>query len=888
MAKSLTVEAGRVVSYQAGLQIYRVLLDRGGNPRPAVAVGAGGGAYGARESTRYPVGSNVLVASMWGEDRFSPMDYIIGGIPHPVANEALTQADHDVLGSATGWLADKIHTLLGTQYPEQGNRLNTNNGTPIDSLSGEWGVYSALGPAAYIGLMMAYLRASDRAGLWVFKQDELVRVMAKTHQIYTMGREYEDLFDAGELLTVDSHALYPWEALGAATNLEDVGQTPSVAKREDGHQYYDEDDPDFEPPLRPQQQMQRGIFRLREMTGYPADVRQRFLCLPLLNGQIDAYGQNQDQFPGVFREALGPDGSWLVQSAKSLTLEKWAAIPYPVEVAKTHDPDGDQAGDAQEDAEHPYQASGAFGRQKDDLPHYREDFEYLADEDSPELRAMLGLELHGFLAKHTIINLLRHRGDWYVPEERENALASAGEGDDRWTPLNIGERFQLDPDRQWMPLPKVREVPIDHRYRKARYYGSRSALQMLDDGSVVIEDGYGSQIIMTGGSIIQTAANDVLTLVGRDAITQAPRDIVQKAGRDVDVTSSYGDLRLKAEYNLMAIGGNSESRGGVLVESRVRGTTSEFDYTPGVQTDVQGLVLSSAFGAVGVLGQDVLVQAGQGSQPGDLVLRSSFGGRVHVDAQSMQARLDVSAAFLIGPRDEDDPFRIDNQVAYTFTQSSVELGYREDVGDAANAPAVVAYGVLQTFSGLADLSTSEDASELANDRAQAFLPAVEALNDILVGKGYSDGDEEDRVPVDNLWNPDAVAEQVRGSLRTDQDYGTAAVDSFRLFEMRWQQMAKASGASGQWIERPVPAGRRSASSLRQTMPWPGVTAWRDQQRLKVVRTDSPDQHFDIQAGISAAYDQELDAERRPVNRSEVEDRRLQDSFLVNHVPTVRS
>lgn len=863
---------GIVTDYTGGLDGYRVKISDG-DELVACAASEGGGLYGSRKHATYPLNTPVIVLLLRGLHEASPYGIILCSVPRMVSNEALYQADADVIGAPVGWKSDEVHKWEATQEPNRSSRKNFNNFVPIDGLTGEWGQYSPLGPAFHLGLAMAFMRATDRCGVWVLRQDELLRAAAKNIEIQTFARDYYDSFATGELLSVDSLAMYPWEGFGAFS-------PQAVAESDDQADPYAEDEQDLKLPLSPIEDTQRGIFRLRTMAGYAADCWQRFLTVPAGDG-LDKLGENHLGFPGVFREALGADGSYLLQSAKSIALEKYLLLPYPIEERKPHDPQSDLV--AEDDGNSTYYSSGYYAvrRQADDdidKQPARRDFKPVADEETPELRPMIGLELHGFQTIETVKNLLRHTQNWYVPEEFESTWTTEGPA------INIGPQFRLDPDRQWMPLPRVKEIDVDHRMPGVRYFASRAGLFVDDDGSIRIEDGYGSQLFMGGGNAVLSVPGDILTSAGRSIQQLAPKDIIQRAGRDIDITSSYGDLRLKAQYNLMAIGGVDGDRGGVLVESRNENSRDGFTYVPGTDADVGGLVLCNQQGAVSVIGQDLSLIAGYyqaGASDSKLLLQTR--GSIHQLAANLQVDVTGAMDVFVGSRQdgEQDLDELVNRTLYQFGGSRARF-----VGVGANQqPALdVAGGVVArslTSTGVSEVSAQEVDDLLSDSRETAYDDASDVYQQLLDARSSAGTVEEGQDTIDNYLNAQA-ADGVFGSLRTEDDYGTADSQSFMLWEFLWQRMARAAEtdfSDRTWSEPAVsfpPSGD-------ETAPWPGVGPWSQQARFRRQKTDVGDV-FDWDAGETRQYVAE---DEDPYSGMQLEEKKLSDSFLVNFKPTPR-
>jgi hypothetical protein len=105
-----------------------------------------------------------------------------------------------------------------------------------------------------------------------------------------------------------------------------------------------------------------------------------------------------------------------------------------------------------------------------------------------------------------------HTKDWDVADENDPAAPL-------WNQQSpVYARLLVD---QHLSTPTPVELDVDHRYRDVGYYENESGLALLDDGSVVVYDAWGSEIRMHEGTIEFIAAGDVVTRSGRNAVVMA-------------------------------------------------------------------------------------------------------------------------------------------------------------------------------------------------------------------------------------------------------------------------------------------------------------------------------------------------------------------------------
>lgn len=880
----LALKLGRVQAYTAGLNFYSVLTDQG--PVTASTLSESGHrTLGTHGASQIPVGAFVLLA---GQFRLATNQtcIIVGVVRSTGASQDTFPADMDVLIPNVGWVWDRLHNYLALTEPERIGLQNFNDGTPLDALPGEWGRYNPFGPGIHLGNFLAFLRANERCGIWMFPLDEFMRLAARSVSLHTLGRQYDEEVDEGaEINLIDQTAFLPWEAQGRAQ----TGKPSGVATDEP------QDDPE-KPPTKPPvdlpeaQTDAEGIFRTLHLRGYLADLEQYFVSLPDLDDPSLRQLQNAEadarRTAGLFHQARAADGSYSVRSAKSLTFEKYSLIPVPHRKADQHDPAGATPQNSR------FNGTFGSGEQKQ-----RQDYLFGGvDQQTPAGRSTLGLELHGFAAKQQLQNL-RQRADWVVPEEAQTRLGQElGQG--------TYPGFKLDPTKSWMALPKYHELKVQSdRWEGVRYYASRSVIEQLDDGSVIIEDGYGSQIIMSGGNIFQTAPNDIHQAPGRHLVQLVPEDLVQRVGGSADLTTSRGDIRQKAERNLMFLSANG-GEGGMVFESRAveAGLTSD----PGIDSDYRGIVFRADQAAICHMAKDLYFHTLAG--PGIPDVDGDEGGKIVFRAAGKILGIGQSAFFsladdlTIGIGDSSQDLSITDPSAlsiYRLAADELVIGAGRQIdrvvvrtGTYSPSGTSISGLLLEgsfvwNGSGLWNCSITADISmdfrggfrskdggfgELSDAEDQQIQQQLLAYTDSLAiytseslqQQTESLADYQAPLQADRyLINRDTVQTEVYFSLRTEADLRLIDDQTFQIPQWRWQQYAAAGGSAKLWEEPQV----AYPPTEEQLLPWPGSTVWSDREAHLVL--EQP-RFFDGTA-VSG-----LDENSTPLARKV-----LSDSYLVN-------
>lgn len=835
----LILKVARVIAYYPGYNYYEVILVDGSEPHNAVDGRGGNPTAGVRRTETLPPDSLVVVAyapSSRGTASATPMWMILGALTTIMRTQAEAKTDASDEVSGAGMCFDKLSFHVPYDKADTSRPVSAGRGAPTDAVGGEHAEMSPLGPAWFLGLAMAYMRASDRCGIWMYRLDEHLRTVAKSLESQTLSRELLESYDEGELSIIERIAFVPWEALGAFEQNIPIGK---------------ESKQDFGPGKIPTQAPivtvevnQRSIFRLQNFQGYLGDLQHTFVSAPFQATGLDAYGKNVDKHAGLFRSTLGADGSLLMQSAKGIHLEKYPLISVPLAEKTYDDPLGDNASN--------YKPSGVFGAGETQT---RKDYVPLNGKlDHPALNAALGLDFHGLSTMQATLQTLKaHKKDYTVQKETQSPLKGVlGKGT-----IDPEGGYKLYPKGiMWMPKGRKTQFPIQKgRWENVTYYNGRSAVDLWDDGSVSHEDAWGSQIIMAGGNIILSCPGDVILAPGRSVVMMAPQDVVARAGNSVDITASRRDVRLKAERNLIGIGGNS-GKGGILLESRDDGQSYSYEQ-PGEQTDVRGLVMKNDNGVFSVLAKKASVAATE-----DIALQAQ--GKAAMNGQQIQLDASSRLTISIGDSSPQRTTASAQVTSYTFESSKVLFGTDKVASLYVNGSTYV-NGGLSTLSEIYSggsisangglnlngsvAALSETITPIGQAGAQAILNRRRTIFDGTVKPFLSTASKAVAAVREYLkdlyngarsyFNAVQAGTDAKASLRSTEDYGTLQENGFLFFEARWQQYARAAGTGKRWQEKAVKA------SKGDTYPWPGQEAW-TQPRYTIFTMTS----FDITAGIA--------------------------------------
>ncbi len=653
--------------------------------------------------------------------------------------------------------------------------------TPHDALPGDWGVINELGMSYFLGRLLMLIKASEAAKLELYPLDDLVRLVGYNYELWTNSVEHAILDDEGEAYNVWRSTPYTWESRGViqpdnSSLLLSDGVSVDAAHKE------------------PQEPNQMGIWRHQIYRGFLGGVEHEFISLPPNITGVEKLS-NENSYPGVLETIKHIDGTYAVRSAKEITFEKYSLIPTPKQLKAPDDPAGDNATN--------YKASHVFGDVELAEP---DTFEWVTDD--PVGRSVQLLDYHTHLFNEKLRrNINAHSKDLYVPEEKDVFKDRS----EQLKGFNVALLSESG-NKHRMPSPTAVEVAVDSE-TSTEYYASRSIIKQTDDGSIILEDGYGSQIIMSGGNIYISPALDVVLTPGRSTINWSPQDIINKAGNSVDISASQKDVRIKAENNLHMLGGNS-GRGGVLIESRSKGLqTAAGASGQGEDVNIPGVTIKAAESRIGVIGQQLSLVGTQRldlstSQTAGRLSLSSANTVLKSNSTAMSGSrlaLQYDGIIVGGTIIADGSIRA---MGGLFTDSNIGAGGWITANGSISGSRVNSHarglGRLNEIPRKPDMESTRDALTRTAETVQELTDAVDEAV-------YND-------PESALANTDVIA-ALGFSFRTQEQY-LVTPDDFLFYEPRWQQLRRLGGSFKIWIEPIV-----KSPSGEDTQPHPGHTAW---------------------------------------------------------------
>lgn len=765
---------GKVVDSSVLLNVYKVLLE--GNIGPVLAVAAvqtSLSAFGARQLHTLLPGTDVICEWRPGTSQA----FILGVLPAKGFSGADTM--HTLLHGATRQRVDDMHMKPSRLSP---NMASATSGRAFDTCGGgEAGWMSETGMRVFVNSFMAMLGSDETSNLTFFYHDMLTRLAAYNYEHWTAVSESAYLNDEDEAFAYTGHVVYPWETLGmidrAHAMTVNTAQEWQINKPQLGK-------------MEPEHQDVKAWHRHQQWYGYLGQGGKHILSAPPKAYTPGAGLVNRASTPlqpvGLVDEFTTIGGRVCVSSVKGISLSKRGIVVAPVRRQSPEAALGDTANN--------YKASGLLG----EGGTHKLVGDLAQDAGVSKARQRLaGLaDMHTYIYNYASLQpFLAHRKDFDVAEESaEQHAAATSEGVPNFSQLKSNQEIDVEPFAS--------EVYIDHKYGKQKVYGLAGHVDVLDDGSVLLQDGCGAAISLAHGNIEFSCPGDLVFKSGRSVITFAGKDFVLRAKNAADISTTEGGLRLKAGKRLQAFG-----QDGVLIESA--GQDGDYDFSnPGEAATYGGVVLKSAGDVVTVaegtytrtLSKPIVFDAAKGEQ--DVVFYAN--SQINFTGQGTVWYFNTAGDKVSGPVSSVRPNG-------TSLYGQILLaGDTSVVGDIFGSRNLDIAGEgssrRETWNQRTDTSSLRDRLDLAKKDLEVTKPKTTGQDD------YTTKLLEPYYAKLRAGNKD-VLDKLAFTFRTDEDYSSPA---YKVYESTWQQLARiAKQKPATWEEKAV----------NETYPFPGLAAF---------------------------------------------------------------
>lgn len=772
---------------------YKLQLGNGAGWLPAcqLSCDAGKVPLGPKAGHSLPPYSRVLCAIPPG----SPYAIILGVIPFLITDPSSIVPGWIQQGGQTGYKHLAAHLALFKNTSGAGIYDFSDN-CPVDATAFEWSRITETGIGFLLDSYQAYVRVNEACGLFLNYWDSHCRLAGVQLDIHSAFHELQARLDEGETRFVERIATYPWEALGV--------MMAGVAVAAE----YDDADIQYRLPrgkwdLPQGQEDRQGIYRVQRHDGYLGQGGLRTVSVPVSSEPTrQASGEMLDE--GVFAESIGLDGAYVLRSAKSIVIGKRGGIAVPLELKASEDPEGDDAAAAN------YDFSGVGGTHKIGE-------QLVAAEAGSAFRAAITPDIVAYETNWKAIHPFHyHHNDYEVPEETDGAF-------DR---INDLLDFSILSFQAFLPDPSAVQIQVDHRYQAVNYYQRESAMVFHEDGSIVLDDGFGARIHLGGGKVRIESPGEIELVAGGRLVAIARETILKNQG-SVDITSN-GDLRLKCGGNLQAC-----SEGGILLDAKGDASLQLYRDLIGEDVVSAGIVLRSN-GQCGVLAREVYIRSGFNPTGGedlagditldvgpdksnDIVLRATKAHVFTVDGVDFWSAPAVGETVL--------SHRLGGDGAIIGGPVTVRGDVTVQDGSIAASGDIFALKNIAAGRRIADSQGGEisQVDGQYNDTIESLMSEADAI----MNQHLQDGDAAQVTKLDETWYAEdrlgnrELSAAIGFSFRDDdlgEQYRTAGI---QFAEPRWQQMVRLGGAVGGEVFEETPITYQG----RELYPWPGRAKW---------------------------------------------------------------
>ena len=806
------IRIGKVTLALPYLHCYRVQLSgRQGTCMASALARSSHSPIGVKVGETIPPGTDVLV---W-KPKSSSIAYILGAVPPTLTNDALNGADCIQQGGNSG--PKKVEAYRNISKVDAASLSAAfPAGRPMDGTNNEYVRMSETGIGLLIDSFQTYLRVNEACGVWFNYFDSYAKLSGLNLEIQSFAEHATQLNDEGELYNFKGVPIYPWESVGLYAPGTDFTQQNNPASVQ-----LDKNFPFAEIDLK--DQSQQSIYRYMEYSSFIGQGFTQYMSSPTQQSGINT---GQSKPVGLYHSNINLDGSCSITSAKSINLYKYPIIPIPVRKKLNADAAGDDLGKSN------YKFSGKFGQGAE---HKVKDWDDSAVSKLKSLMPVAGAldtETHDRNWKE--INAFDyHENDIDIAEEDSNPL------------INRIAFYRGSYEKSYVDI-DPQKLNIDHRVGETKLYNTAAFFRLLEDGSVVIGDGYGAQITLTGGQIRLESGGDIILASGGRVVTLA-REAVIRAKENVDISASDNDVRIKAERNLQVLGGNSGA-GGVLIESKGQGNTQNYNQKVGNDVQSSGITLLSRSGVCNLLSRSVYIRSGvdEGNAEGyGEIILDAANGRSNLTSYARSQYFFNSQGLGIwhSPtgQDAEDLIKHGHYFGPGVSKILGPLAISKDVvitdggslsidGNIYNTGNIVAVGQMSCKNGWPAIgdSSKNNIPTTIKTNIDTFKKSTDEINErtkSLFTQFFVEGVWAENKAGNTALLNNQIGFSFRDESATkDKVYGYDK-DQFFFLETRWQQLDRMKLTQGSqsidWEEKPV------SYQSQDLYPWPGKKNWVD-------------------------------------------------------------
>lgn len=776
-----------------------------------------GTALATKCSALYGVGSVVLATTTPAMGVNQAV--ILGSFPAFLGANASFGSPELTISSPVGAAKDAI----SDSGPLNCVRNNFNSGRPVDAYPGDTTVLNALGCGLFVGASHATLMSGLDCSLECHYFDSLVRLNSFNFEHATSGAEASMFADVGDYTEIKRLNPYVVESLGGVEQYGDIPKADAFDRANKPKSS------DVTGTYKPQDTAQASWWRWLDIQGYLANLKLSFAVVPKLESVRTTSDTSTQDEVGVFREHVDSTGAYSVVSAKSISLIKDCFIPVPREKHRPDDSQGDKSDSITQARASNSSNMADFTVQgaEQGIPH------------ASTLYAASSCDAAAFKTHRSTVAFRERPNDWTMQEIDDIDLAGFKTSLDGSGFLSASSG--VSESRMFAQLPKVGTLRINAREREVKYFASRSMIMMHEDGSIHIQDGYGSAISMRGGCIDISCPGDITLRPGRNLVGFAGDSVSLVAGNDVELSSNLGDVRVQADRNVSVLAGN-DGLGGILLETKATATNlfeqdeSLFSAPSGNSNSYRGIWLKAPASSVAAVSSEFY--AGNRTSTSTIYFDSGDDGSFTVNGSRhvFQGR---QTTFLTNKDNPDAGSNVSigdfgvfmKSAGGFFLQGSslMATGIKNDMQFLVQGSALFSRSVMSSsFAGL-----STQIGQLDEDSYQQYLKTVDdaILDRVDALKTLTDVQLEQNDYLDQsvIGSPDSSLKNLTFCYPDSELRGIPIDAAFVMFESDWQQAYRSQSVGKSMVFKGVNPLQESGAAATGvdsafTYFWPGAGA----------------------------------------------------------------
>lgn len=655
--------------------------------------------------------------------------------------------------------------------------------------SPDFGVNFITGMKLFIDPYMALLSSNDYTGITLFESDSLLRTSGINMQQRMSGRENEWLNDEGEYIEYCGSSLHPWEHFGRYVK---PGE-PIIKRLEEDEWHPEGSVKNFYMPV---EDALRPFHRHIDFGGWLGQGKLHQVCSPPA-GEIWAKFEKKHKTPCLNRTHEDVAGMLSFMSSKGVSITKSGMTPAAVRLNR------------------PDEIHKSIGDNKDNYSNSNLTLpkDIRTNAENPHMQEVMGIMDYSGYNKNwkDVFQLAYHAGDYYLPEESEmpkKSIQAPHYG-------QLKGRYMINEDDSIKY-----KLDIDDRRKQQEFMSNEAGIHILPSGGIVIYDGVGSEIRFINGQLTISCAGDINIKPGRNLHLWSGGSSIIRSGGNVELSSTKGAVRIKAETNLKLLGANDKSEShGVLIESKSSGYTYNYDKM-GDEVVTNGVTIKSADSPVTLNGHLVYLRSGSPVSGDGIVIDADHGkAKIRMTATDIDEYISTSHAInYIIP----ESGRVKSTTFFTEMLNAV-------VGDLICSGAVNiidnvmiggsqwTLGTIHSYGNQSGYITPISIGQ--KDKYQTLLEAVDKVPREKKPNQYTENyknELQEPIYAEYHIGNDDLIKKISFSFRTDEQLSLP--DDYYVYEDLWQHIVSHSDALPEvdvWGETSVVA------SAGETYPFPG-------------------------------------------------------------------